>query len=162
MTKTHMKSCSISLIVDMTAVYSLSHVWPFETHGLQNTGLPCPLLSPRVCSNSCSLSQWCHPTSTSSVALFCCPQSFPASGSFSISWLFTSGGQNNVVSASASDLPMNIQGWFPLRLTGLIYLLSKGLSRAFSSTTVQKHQFFSTLPSLWSNFHICIWLLERP
>ena len=102
------------------------------------------------CSNSCPLSQWCHPTISSSVATFSsCPQSFPASGSFPMSWLFTSGGQS--IRASASVLPVNIQGWFPLRLTGLISLLSKGLSRVFFSTTVQKHHFFGTQPSLWSN-----------
>ena len=87
-----------------------------------------------------------------------CPQSFPASGSFPMSRLFTLGG--NCIGASV--LPMNIQGWFPLGLTGLISLLSMGLSRVFSSTTVQKHQFFSVLPSLWSNSHIYTWLLEKP
>ena len=91
---------------------------------------------------------------------FSCLQSFPASGSFLIGQLFTPGGQNTVASASASDLPMNIQDWFPSELTGLISLLSKGLSRVFSSTTVQKHQFFGTQPSLWSNLHMCTWLLE--
>ena len=90
-----------------------------------------------------------------------CPQFFPASGSFQMSQLFTSGGQSIGVLASASVLPMNIQAWFPLELTGLI-LLSEGLSRVFSSTTVQKHQFFSTQPSLWSNSYIRIWLLEKP
>ena len=89
-----------------------------------------------------------------------CSQSFPASGSFPMSWLFTSGGQS--IGASASDLPVNIQGWFPLVLTGLISLQSKGLSRIFSSTRVQKHQFFDTQPSLWSNSQICTWVLEKP
>ena len=89
-----------------------------------------------------------------------CPQSFPASGSFPVSQLFTSGGKR--IRASASVLPMNIQDWFPLRLTGLITLLSKGLSRVFSSTTVWKHQFFGAQPSLWSNSHIHTWLLEKP
>ena len=84
-----------------------------------------------------------------------CLQSFPASGSFPVTWLLASGGQNIGASASASVRPMNIQGWFPLGLTGLISFLSKGLSRVFSSTTVQKHQFFSAKPSLWSNSHIC-------
>ena len=105
-------------------------------------------------SNSCPLSQWCHPTMSSSVVPFSCPQSFPASGSFPMSQLFTSGGQSIGASASASVLPMNIQGWFPLGLTGLISLLSKGLSRIFSSTTVRKHQFFSTQPSLWHTVSI--------
>ena len=90
-----------------------------------------------------------------------CLQFFPASGSFSMNWLFVSCGQSTRASASASVLPMNIQSWFPLRLTSLISLLSKGLSRVFSSTTVRKHQFFSAQPSLWSNSHIHIWLLEK-
>ena len=108
---------------------------------------------PWVCSNSCPLSQWCHPAIASSVAPFSsCPQSFPASDSFPVSWLFTSGDLNIVTSASV--LPMNIQV-FPLGLTGLISLLSKGLSRVFSNTTVQRHQFFSIQPSLWSYSHIC-------
>ena len=117
-----------------------------------------------VCSNSCPLSQWCHQTISSSLAHFSsCPQSFPASGSFPVSWLFTSGGQSIGVSASASVLPRNgNQGWFPLELTGLISLQSKGLLRVFSSTTAQKHQFFSGQPSLFSNSHICSWLLEKP
>ena len=106
------------------------------------TRLPCSSLSPRVCSNSCPLSQWCHPTISSSAAPFSSfHQSFPASGSFPVSWFFTSGGQSIGASASTSALPMNIQGWFPLGLTGLISLLSKRLSRVFSSTTVQKLQF---------------------
>ena len=113
-------------------------LWP---HELQYARLPCPSLSPGVCSNSCPLSQWCHPTISSSVTLFSsCPQSFPASGSFPNSWLFPSGGQSIRASAAASVLPMNIQGWFSLGLTGLISLLSKGLSRVFSSTTVWKHR----------------------
>ena len=91
-----------------------------------------------------------------------CLQSFPASGSFPMSWLFTSGGQSITASGSALVLQMNIQGWFPLGLTGLISLQSKGLSRDFSSTTVWKHQFFGTGASLWSNLHICTWLLEKP
>ena len=112
--------------------------WP---HGLQHTRLPCPSLSPGICSNLCPLSQWCHPNiSSSAVPLSSCLQSFPASGSLSMSRPFTSGGQS--IEASASVLPMNIQGWFPLGLTGLISMLSKGLSRVFANTTVQKHQFF--------------------
>ena len=98
---------------------------------------------------------------SSSVALFSfCLQSFPVSGSFPVSKLFTSGGQNIGASASASVLPKSIQGWFPLRPTGLISLQSKGLSRVSSNTTVQKHQFFDALPSLLSNSHICTWLLK--
>ena len=108
----------------------------------------------------CLLSQWCHPTISPSVALFSsCPQSFPASGSFPISWLFTSGGQSVRASAPASVLPMNIQGSFPLGLTGFISLLSKGLSRAFS--TIWKNQFFGTQLSLWSNSHIHTRLLKN-
>ena len=125
--------------------------------------LACPSLSPRVCSNSCPLIWWCHPTISSSVTPFSfCLQSFPALGSFPVSRLFTSGGQRTEASASASVLPLNIQAWFPLGLTGLISLPSKGFSRVFSSTTVQKHQFFGAWPSLWSNSHVCTWLLEKP
>ena len=110
-----------------------------------------------------NLSQWCHPTTSSSVIPFSSRlQSFPASGSFPMSQFFESGGQSIGASASASVLPMNNQGWFPLRLTHLIPLLSKGLSRVFSSPTAWKHQFFSAQPSLWSNSHIHIWLLEKP
>ena len=112
------------------------------SHGLQHSRLPCPL-SPRVCSNWCLLSQWCHPIIFSSVVPFSsCPQSFPASGPFPVSQLFMSGGQS--LGASVSVLPMNIQDWFSLGLTALISLLSKGLSRVFSNTTVRRHQFFST------------------
>ena len=132
-------------------------------HGLQHARLPCPSLSPRVRSNSCPLSQWCHPTISSSVAPFSSrPQSFPASGSFPVSQLFISGSQSTRASASASVLPVNIQDWFPLGLTSLISLLSKGLAGVFSSTTIRKHQFFRSQPSLWSNSHICTWLLEKP
>ena len=123
-------------------------------HGLQHTRLPCPSPTPRVYSNSCPLSWWCHPTISSSVALFSfCLQSFPASGSFPMSWLFTYGGQSIGVSASVSVLAMNIQDWFPLGLTGWFSLQSKRLSRVFSNTTVQKHQFFGAQVSLWSNSH---------
>ena len=111
-------------------------------YGLQHTRPPCPSPSPEVYSNSCPLSQWCHPTISSSVVPFSsCLQSFPASGSFPMSQFFTSGGIG--VSASATVLPMNIQNWFPLQWTGWISLQSKGLSRVFSNTTVQNHQFFS-------------------
>ena len=115
-----------------------------------------------VYSNSCPLSQWCHPTISSSAIPFSCLQCFPASGSFPMSQFFSSGGQSIGASASASVLPMNIQDWFPLGLTGWISLQSKGLSRAFSNTTVQKHHFFSAQFSLESNSHICTWLLEKP
>ena len=117
---------------------------------------------PRVCSNSCPLSRWCYLSISSSVTLFSfCLQSFSASGCFAKNQLFTSGGQSTGVSISAWVLPMNIQSWFLLGLTSLISLLSKGLSRVFSRTTVQKHQFFSAQPSLWSNSHIHTWLLEK-
>ena len=124
-----------------------------------------PYLSPSggTCSKPCPLIQWCHPTFLSSVISFSsCLQSFPASGYFSISQLFASGSQNSGVWASASVLPMNIHGWLPVGWTGLISLQSKGPSRVFFNTTVQKHQFFSTQPSLWSNSHIHTWLLEKP
>ena len=121
-------------------------------HGLQNTRLPCPTPSPGACPSSCPLHWWCHTTISSSVAFFpFCLQSFPASGSFPISRLFAWDGQN--IRASTSVLPRSIQGWFPLRLTGLISVLSEGLSRDFSSTAVRKYQFFGTLPFLWSSFH---------
>ena len=125
-------------------------LWP---HGLQHTRLPCSSLSLRICSNSCSLSQWCHP-------LLHMPSIFPIMSIFSKElvhhmrwpkyWSF---------SISASK---NIQCWLPLALTDLISLLSKGLSRVFSSTTLQKHKFFNMQPSLWSNSYICTWLLEKP
>ena len=125
------------------------------THGLQHARLPYPSPTPRVYSNSCPLSWWCHPTISSSVVPFSSHlQSFPASGSFAMSQFFASGGQSIRVSTSVSVLPMNIQDWFPLGLTGWISLQSKGLSRVFSNTTVQKHQFFSAQLSLQSNFHI--------
>ena len=125
--------------------------------------LPCPSPTPGACSNSCPSSHWCHPTISSSFVLFSsCLQSFPASWSFPMSQLFILAGQTIGVWASASVLPMDIQDWFPLGLTGWISLQSKGLSRVFSNTAVQKHQFFSTQPSLWSNSNICTWLLEKP
>ena len=129
-------------------------LWP---HGLQHSSLPCPSLFPGVCSNSCPLSQWCHPTISSSVAPFSfCPHSFPESGSFPMSQLFTSGGHS--IGTSASVLPVNIQGWFPLGLTGLISLLSKGLSRVFSSTIVQNLH-FSVLSLLYGTTltSICVY-----
>ena len=128
---------------------------------MQPARLPCPSPSPRACSNSCPVSQWCHSTILSSVIPFSsCLQSCPASGSFPMSQLFASGGQSIAVSAWASVFPMNIQDWFPLTLTSLISLQSKGLSRVFSNTTVGKHQFFGALPSLWSTSHIYTWLLS--
>ena len=135
-------------------------LWPRES---QHTRPPCPSPAPRVDSNSCPLSRWCYLTISSSASPFSfCLQSFPASGSFPVCWLFTSGGQSIGVSASASILPTNIQRWFLLGLTGLISLQFKEFSRVFSSTTVRKHQFFGAQPSLWSNSHIHTWLLEKP
>ena len=129
-----------------SSVQLLSRVRP---HGLQPARLPCPSPTPRACSNSCPLSRWCHPTISSSVIPFSsCFQSFPASESFPVSQFFTSGGQSIGASASASILPMNIQDWFPLGLTGWIPLLSKELSRVFFNTTDQKHQLFGAQLSL--------------
>ena len=123
------------LYLGFIAVQSLSRVWFFVTPWMQHARLPCPSLSLWVCSVSCSLSWWCHPTISSSVTPFSsCLQSSLASGSFQMSQLLASGGQS--IEASVSVLPMNIQGWFTLGLTGLISLLSKGLSTVFSNTTV--------------------------
>ena len=119
-----------------------------QSHGRQHTRLSCPSPTPGVHWDSRPSSQWCHPAISSSVIPFSHLQSFPASGSFQMSQFFISGGQIIGVSASASVLPMNIQDWFPLELTGLIYLQCKGLSRVFSNTTVQKHQFFGAQLSL--------------
>ena len=131
-----------------------------QPHGLQHAKLPCPSPSPGASSNSWALSQWCHPIILSSVVPFSSYiQSFLASWSLLMNLLFTSGGQS--IGASVSLLLMNIQHWFPLGLTGLISLQSKGLSRVFSNSTVQKHEFFSAQPSLWSNSHIHTWLLEN-
>ena len=124
-------------------------------HELQHARPPCPSPTPGVHPNSCASSQWCPPAISSFVIPFSsCPQCFPASGSFQMSQLFTSGGQSIGVSASASVLPLNTQDWSPLGWTGWISLQSKGLSRVFSNTTVQKHQFFSAQLSLESNSHI--------
>ena len=120
-----------------------------QLHGLQHARPPCPSPTPRIYSNRCPLSQWCYPTISSSVVPFSsCPQSLPASGSFPMSQLFPWSGQSIGVSASTSVFPMNAQDWSPLGLTGLISLQSKGLSRVFSNTTVQKHQFFGAQLSL--------------
>ena len=125
--------------------YSVAKLQP---HGLQHTRVPCPSLSPGVCSHSCSLSQWCYLTISSSM-IPSSSQSFPPSRSFPMSQLFASGGQSFGPSASESVLPVNIQGWFSLRLTGLISLQSKGLLRVFSCTTIQKHQCFGTSFGIW-------------
>ena len=138
-----------SLWMGFSSVQSLSRIWHLQPHGLQHNRLPCPSPTPRACSYSRLSSRGRHLTISSSVVpFFSHLQSSPASGSFPMRHLFTSGGQNIGVSASASVLPVNIQDWFPLGLTGLISLQSKELSRIFSNTTVQKLQFFSTQPSL--------------
>ena len=120
-------------------------LWPY---GLQHTRPPCSSTTPRVYSNSYPLSQWCHPTISSSVVPFSCFQSFPALGYFQMSQFFTSGSQSIDILAAASFLPMNLQDWFPLGWTGWISLQSKGLWKVFSSTTVQRHQFFGAHLSL--------------
>ena len=136
--------CSLSVVSDS-----------LQPHRQQHSRLPFPSPSPRACSKSCPLSQWCHPTISSSVIPFSsCLQYFPASGSFPMSQLFTSGGLSFGASASVSVPSMNIQDWFPLGLTGLTSLQSKGLSRVFSSTTVQQRQFLRAYLSLWSSSHL--------
>ena len=130
---------------------------------LQHARPPCPSPTPGVHPNQCPLSRCCHPTITSSVVPFSsCPQAFPASGSFQMSQLFTWGGQSIGVWALASVLPMNTQDWSPLAWTGWISLQSKGLSRVFSNTTLQKHQFLGTQLSSQSNSHIHTWPQEKP
>ena len=134
-----------------------------QPHELQHARPPCPSPTPRVHSNSWPSSQWCYPVISSSVVPFSsCPQSLPASESFPMSQLFAWGGQSTGVSASASVLPKKSQGWSPSEWTGWISLQSKGFSRVFSNTTVQKHQFFGTQLSSQSNSHIHTWPLEKP
>ena len=134
-----------------------------QPHELQHTRPPCPSPTPGIHSDSCPSSQWCHPAISSSVVPFSsCPQSLPASESFPMSQLFELGGQSTGVSALASVLRKKSQGWSPSEWTGWISLQSKGLSRVFSNSTVQKHQFFSTQPSSQSNSHIHTWPQEKP
>ena len=142
------------LSVQFSCSFEADSLWP---HGLQHTWLPCPSPTPGVHPNPCPLSWSCHPTISISVVPFSCPQSFLASGSFQMSQIFASGGQN--IGASASALPMSIQGWLPLGLTGLISMLPNGLARVFSKSQFKS---FSIQPSLWSSSHIRTWLLERP
>ena len=150
----HLKS-KFSVVV----VQLVNSIWIFVTPWMQYARLPCPSESPGVCSNSCPVSQWCHPTiSSSDTPFFSCLQSFPESGSFPMSQLFPSGSQSFEVSASV--LPVNIQGRFYFELTSLISLLSKGLSRVFSSTTIQNIA-SSALRLLWSNSHIHTWMLKK-
>ena len=135
-------------------------LWPHES---QHARPPCPSPTPGVHSNSHPSSQWCHPAISSLVVPFSsCPQSLPASESFPMSQLFAWGGQSTGASALASFLPQKSQGWYPSEWTDWISLQSKGLSRVFSDTTVQKHQFFGTQPSLGFDSHICTWPLEKP
>ena len=143
--------------------YSHSVVsYSLRPHESQHARPPCPLPTPRVYPKSCPSSRWCHQAISSSVIPFSfCPQSLPASGSFPISQLFAWGGQSTGVSALASSLPMNTQDWSPLGWTGWMSLQSKGLSRVFSNTTVQKHQFFGTQPSSQPNSHIHTWPQEK-
>ena len=148
------------LYINFEFCQSLSCVRLF---GLQHARPPCRSPTPGVHPNSCTLSQWYHPTISSSVVTCSsCPQSFPASRSFQMSQLFASGGQSIGVSASTSVLPTNTQDWSPLGWTGWISLQSMGLSRVFSNTTVQKHQFFGAQPSSQSNSHIHTWPQEKP
>ena len=135
---------------------------PLQPYGLQHNMPLCPLPSREVSPSLHPLHWWHHPAISSSDALFFCPQSFAASGTFPISRMFTSDDQNTGASALASVLPVNIQDWSPLRLTGLIFLLSKGLSEDFSRTTVKWHRFFGILPSLWLSSHSHTWPLGRP
>ena len=133
--------------------------YSLQAHKLQHARLPCPSLFSGVCSNSCPLSWWCHPTISSSVTpFFSCSQSFPTSGSFPVNWLFISGGQSIVASASVFQWIFRL---ISFRIDKLISL-PKGLSRVFSSTTVWKHHFIGAQPSLWSSSHNHTWLLERP
>ena len=159
---THLLCISLLTYQFSLVAHSCLTLWP---QGLQHARLPCPSLNPGACSNSCPLSQWCHPTISSSVVPFSlCLLSFLALGSFPMSQFFTPGGQGIGVSASASVLPMNIQDWFPLGWTGLLSLQSKGLSRVFYNTTVQNINFLvlsflysSTLTSIhdhWKNHSI--------
>ena len=149
--------------VPFSSVQSLSRVWLLRPHEPQHARPSCPSPIPRVHPNPCPLSRRCHLTLLSSVVPFSsCPQSFPASGSFPMSQLFAWGRQSIGVSASASVLPKNTQDWSPIEWTGWISLQSKGLSRVFSNTTVQKYQFFDAQPSLQSNSHIHTRLLETP
>ena len=154
-------TCVVNVVVVVVVVVDVVVQWPshvqlFATLWTVAHQALCPPLSRGACSNSCPSSRWCHPTISSSFApLSFYLQTFPAAGSFPVSQLFVSDGQS--IWGSATVLPMNIQGWFPLGWTGWISLQSKQLSRVFSSTTVQKHQFLGTQPSLWSNSQICSW-----
>ena len=134
-----------------------------QPHGPQDTRPPCLSTTPEGCLSSCLLHQWCHPAISSSKALYSfCPQSFPSSETFPMSCLFASDNQNTGASNLASVLPTSLQGWFPLRLMGLISLLSREIPGVSSITTVWRHQFFGVLPYLWSSCHTRMWPLGRP
>ena len=172
--QTHSSCISMSILYHWAAseaLYSFSSVQfscsvvsnSLRPHESQHARPPCPSPSPGVHSNSHSWSRWCHPAISFSVIPFSsCPQSLPASESFPMSQLLTWGGQSTGVSALASFLPKKTQGWCPLKWIGWISLQSKGFSRVFSNTTVQKHQFFGTRLSSQSNFHVYTWPLEKP
>ena len=161
MSHKHMKTDSTSLSITVVVVQLRSRVRPFATPWTTARQASLSFTISQSLLDSCPLSWWCYLTISSTAAPFFFLQSFPGSGSFLMSWFFASGGQNIGASALASVL-MNIHSWFPLGLTGLISLLSKRLLRVFSSTTIQKHQFLGTQPSLCSNSHNCTWLLEKP
>ena len=159
-TNSHIKSARVFSSVQFNRSVVSDSLRPHES---QHTRPPCPSPTLGVHSNSRPSSWWCHPAISSSVVPFSsCPQSLPASGSFPMSQLFSWGGQSTGVLALASFLPKKSQGWFPLEWTGWISLQSKGLSRVFSNTTVQKHQFFKAQPSSQSNSHIHTWPVEKP
>ena len=156
--------CTYTTCISSAVQFSHSVVSDsLRPHESQHARPPCPSPTPRVHSDSRPLSQSCHPAISSSVVPFSsCPHSLPASESFPMSQLFAWGGQSTGVSALTSFLPKKSQGWSPLEWTVWISLQSKGLSRVFSNTTVQKHQFFGTQLSSQSNFHIHTWPLEKP
>ena len=156
----HSLGARLSSSVQFSCSVMSDSLRPYESHQARP---PCPSQTPEVYPNSCPSSQWCHPAISSSVIPFSsCPQSLPVSGSFPVSQLFARGGQSTGVSASASVLPVKTQEWSPLGWTGWISLQSQGLSRVFSNTTIQKHQFFSAQLSSQSNSHIHTWPLEKP
>ena len=160
------KNINLHNCYNSQSVNQFSHSVVFDSlrpHESQHARPPCPSPTPGVHSNSCPSSRWCHLAISSSVIPFSsCPQSLPALGSFPMSQLFAWGGQSTRVSALASFLPKKSQGWSPSEWTGWISLHSKGLSRVFSNTTLQKHQFFGTQPSSQSNSHIHTWPQEKP
>ena len=153
---------STTTITIFSSVQLLSCVRLFETPWITSRQASLSTQTPGVYLNSCPSNWWCHPAILPSVVPFSCPQSLPTSGSFPMSQLFTWGGQRIGVSPSASVRPMNTQDWSPLGWTGWISSQSKGLSRVFSNTTVQKHQFFGAQLTSQSNSHIHTWLLEKP